>query len=105
MRNFWERGADIETERLRLRAWSMQDMQGFLLFAADPEVMMAAGSKPVLSADEARAELRRSVNDPYAYAITLKSTGEIVGATIPATTCTASRSATSWPGATGGRAT
>ena len=79
MRNFWERGADIETERLRLRAWSMQDMQGFLLFAADPEVMMAAGSKPVLSADEARAELRRSVNDPYAYAITLKSTGEIVG--------------------------
>ena len=55
MRNFWERGADIETERLRLRAWSMHDMQGFLLFAADPEVMMAAGSKPVLSADEARA--------------------------------------------------
>ena len=53
MRNFWERGADIETERLRLRAWSMHDMQGFLLFAADPEVMMAAGSKPVLSADEA----------------------------------------------------
>ena len=79
MRNFWERGADIETERLRLRAWSMHDRQGFLLFAADPEVMMAAGSKPVLSADEARAELRRSVNDPYAYAITLKSTGEIVG--------------------------
>ena len=60
MRNFWERGADIETERLRLRAWSMHAMQGFLLFAADPEVMMAEGSKPVLSAGGARALLGKT---------------------------------------------
>lgn len=76
---FWERRSEIVTERLRLRAWTMQDMPGFLLFAADPEVMMAAGSKPVLSQEEARAELRRASDDPYAYAITLRSTGEIVG--------------------------
>ena len=69
----------IETERLLLRRWTMQDMPGFLLFAADPEVMMAAGSKPVLSPQEARLELERTVADPYAFAITLKGTGEIVG--------------------------
>lgn len=73
------KGVVIETERLLLRRWTMQDMAGFLLFAADPEIMMAAGAKPVLSPEEARAELRRSVDDPYAFAITLKSTGEVMG--------------------------
>lgn len=77
--NLFSCGTVIETERLLLRRWSMQDMPGFLLFAADPEIMMAAGSKPVLSPEEARAELRRASEDPYAFAITLKSTGEIVG--------------------------
>ena len=46
--NLFSCGTVIETERLLLRRWSMQDMPGFLLFAADPEIMMAAGSKPVL---------------------------------------------------------
>lgn len=69
----------IETERLLLRRWTMQDMSGFLLFAADPGVMLAAGARPSLSPEEAHADLRRSVEDPYAYAITLKSTGEILG--------------------------
>lgn len=72
-------GTEIETERLLLRRWTMRDMPGFLLFAADPEVMMAAGAMPVLSPEEARAELKRAADDPYAFAITLKSTGEIVG--------------------------
>ncbi|MGN0479874.1 MAG: GNAT family N-acetyltransferase [Hominenteromicrobium sp.] len=77
--NAFSGGAVIETERLLLRRWSMQDMPGFLLFAADPEIMMAAGSRPVLSPEEAQAELRRTADDPYAFAITLKSTGEIAG--------------------------
>lgn len=69
----------IETERLLLRRWTLQDMSGFLRFAADPAVMMAAGARPVLSPEEAHAELKRSTEDPYSFAITLKSTGEIVG--------------------------
>ena len=77
--NFREYRTDIVTERLRLRRWSLQDMPGFLLFAADPEVMMAAGAKPVLSPDEAHAELLRNVDDAFSYAITLRETGEIVG--------------------------
>lgn len=77
--SLFQRGAFIETERLLLRRWSMQDMTGFLRIAADPGVMMAAGAKPVLSPGEAEAELKRASDDPYSFAITLKSTGEIVG--------------------------
>ena len=69
----------METERLLLRRWTMQDMSGFLRFAADPGVMMAAGARPVLSPEEARLELKRSTEDPYSYAMVLKKTGEVVG--------------------------
>ena len=64
----------IETERLVLRRWKMQDMSGFLRFAADPEVMMAAGARPVLSPEEANTTLRRYTEDPYVFAIVLKAT-------------------------------
>ncbi|MBO5254181.1 MAG: GNAT family N-acetyltransferase [Clostridia bacterium] len=69
----------IETERLVLRRWKMQDMSGFLRFAADPEVMMAAGARPVLSPEEANTTLRRYTEDPYVFAIVLKATSEIMG--------------------------
>lgn len=69
----------FETERLVLRRWKMQDMSGFLRFAADPEVMMAAGARPVLSPEEANTTLRRYTEDPYVFAIVLKATGEIMG--------------------------
>jgi len=69
----------IETERLVLRRWRMQDMSGFLRFAADPEVMMAAGARPVLSPEEANTTLRRYTEDPYVFAVVLKATGEVMG--------------------------
>ncbi len=69
----------IETERLVLRRWKMQDMSGFLRFAADPGVMMAAGARPVLSPEEANVSLRRYTEDPYTFAIVLKETGEVIG--------------------------
>ena len=71
--------AVIETERLSLRRWTMQDMSGFLRFAADPAVMMAAGAKPVLSPEEARISLNRNAEDPCSFAIVLKETGEVMG--------------------------
>lgn len=69
----------IETERLLLRRWKMQDMSAYLRFAADPDVMMAAGARPVLSPGEANASLKRCVEDPYIFAIVLKETGEVMG--------------------------
>ena len=65
--------------RLRLRRFSMQDMSGFLLFAADADTMLRAGSKPVSTPAEAESELRRAADDPYAFAITLRETGEVMG--------------------------
>lgn len=49
--------AEILTPRLRLRRFSMQDMSGFLLFAADADTMLRAGSKPVSTPAEAESEL------------------------------------------------
>ena len=71
--------AEILTPRLRLRRFSMRDMSGFLLFAADADTMLRAGSKPVSTPAEAENELRRAVDDPYAFAITLRETGEVMG--------------------------
>ena len=71
--------AEILTPRLRLRRFSMQDMSGFLLFAADADTMLRAGSKPVSTPAEAESELRRAADDPYAFAITLRETGEVMG--------------------------
>lgn len=71
--------AVIETERLVLRRWKTQDMSGFLRFAADPGVMMAAGARPVLSPEEANVTLKRYTEDPYTFAIVLKATGEVMG--------------------------
>lgn len=71
--------AEILTPRLRLRRFSMQDMSGFLLFAADADTMLRAGSKPVSTPAEAESELRRTADDPYAFAITLRETGEVMG--------------------------
>ena len=71
--------AEILTPRLRLRRFSMQDMSGFLLFAADADTMLRAGSKPVSTPAEAENELRRAADDPYAFAITLRETGEVMG--------------------------
>ena len=71
--------AEILTPRLRLRHFSMQDMSGFLLFAADADTMMRAGSRPVVTPEEAERELRRTADDPYAFAVTLRETGEVMG--------------------------
>lgn len=71
--------AEILTPRLRLRRFSMQDMSGFLLFAADADTMLRAGSKPVSTPAEAESELRRAADDPYAFAITPARNGRSDG--------------------------
>lgn len=79
MIHFLDRCKPITTERLYLRSWTVEDMQGYILFGTDPDVMIPAGLKPARTAAEAREGLRRSVNTPWGFAITLRSTGEIIG--------------------------
>lgn len=69
----------METARLVLRSWEQRDFQDFLKFAADPEVMLASGSKPVENAEEAELEFQRALRDTGCYAIVLKETGRPIG--------------------------
>jgi len=71
--------AVMETDRLVLRRWTMQDINGYVRFAADPAVMMAAGARHVLSPAEAHYALKHSAEDPYCFAMQLKQTGEVIG--------------------------
>ena len=64
MIHFLDRCKPITTERLYLRSWTVEDMQGYILFGTDPDVMIPAGLKPARTAAEAREGLRRSVNTP-----------------------------------------
>ena len=54
MIHFLDRCKPITTERLYLRSWTVEDMQGYILFGTDPDVMIPAGLKPARTAAEAR---------------------------------------------------
>ncbi len=70
---------EMETPRLILRRWRGEDLEDFLTFASDPEVMLASGSKPVHSEEEVETAFRRALWDSGCYAIVLKETGHPVG--------------------------
>lgn len=53
----------IETKRLRLRPWRMEDLQDFYNYASNPDVGPWAGWKPHESMDESREILSRWVNN------------------------------------------
>lgn len=69
----------METARLYLRAWQEKDIEGFIQFAADPEVMLSSGAKPARTPKEIREEFDRAMRDPDCYAIILKETKTVIG--------------------------
>lgn len=72
----------IETERLRLRPWRMEDLQDFYDYAKNPDVGPWAGWKPHESIDESRKILSRWVageEDGFELALELKETGKAIG--------------------------
>lgn len=70
---------EMETERLLLRRWKLQDFNAFLKFDADPEVMAASGAKPASNLEEAENDFHQALRDGGCYAITLKENGEPIG--------------------------
>ena len=52
MIHFLDRCKPITTERLYLRSWTVEDMQGYILFGTDPDVMAAEQYKHVDMARE-----------------------------------------------------
>jgi len=69
----------IHTQRLRLRPWNDMDAQELYELARDPRIGMLCGWKPFECIDDAHEALSTVLAAPDSYAVTLGSTGEIVG--------------------------
>lgn len=69
----------IDTPRLHLRPWSDADAPALFELARDPRIGMLCGWKPFECIDNAHEALSTVLAAPGSYAVTLGSTGEIVG--------------------------
>ena len=69
----------IDTPRLHLRPWSDADAPALYELARDPRIGMLCGWKPFERIDDAHEALSTVLAAPDSYAVTLGSTGEIVG--------------------------
>ena len=69
----------IDTPRLHLRPWSNADATALFELARDPRIGMLCGWKPFERIDDAHEALSTVLAAPDSYAVTLASTGEIVG--------------------------
>jgi len=69
----------IHTQRLCLRPWIDADAPALFELARDPRIGMLCGWKPFELIDDAREALSTVLVANDSYAVTLGSTGEIVG--------------------------
>ena len=69
----------IDTPRLRLRPWSDADAPALFELARDPRIGMLCGWKPYEHIDDAHEALSTFLAVRDSYAVTLTSTGELVG--------------------------
>lgn len=69
----------LQTKRLLLRAFQMEDLNDFYTYAKNPEVGPNAGWKPHASIDESREILKTFLGNEEVHAIVLKETGRVVG--------------------------
>lgn len=69
----------MQTRRLLLRPWCMEDLGDFYEYAKDPEIGPNAGWKPHSSLDESRQILENFVGNEEVNAVVLKETGKVVG--------------------------
>ena len=69
----------IETPRLLLRPWSMDDAEQLFALAQDPDVGPRAGWPPHQSVDESREVIRTVFANDHTWAIVLKETDELIG--------------------------
>ena len=62
----------IETERLLLRPWRIEDAQALYTYASDPEVGPPAGWPPHDSVESSRRIIQEVLSAPETYAVCLK---------------------------------
>ena len=69
----------METKRLVLRHWEINDLDDLYAFAKNPNVGPQAGWRQHQSREESRQILSRMVTAPDQFAIMLKSTMKVIG--------------------------
>lgn len=69
----------IETKRIILRPFTIEDAEDLFTFARDPRVGPAAGWEPHSSIEESREAIRTRLSFPEMFAVVLRETGHVVG--------------------------
>jgi len=69
----------LETERLILRAWSLNDADDFYEYAKHPEVGLNGGWPPHTSKDESQKVIQYFINDADIWAIVWKENNKVIG--------------------------
>ena len=69
----------LETERLILRPWKMEDAESLFKYASYPKVGPICGWTPHKDLEESRSVLQNILMVPETYAMVLKETGEAIG--------------------------
>lgn len=70
----------MESARIILRRWTLDDADALFRSASDPEVGPRAGWKPHDSVEESREVIAKVFDNPTTWAIVLKSSGLPIGA-------------------------
>ena len=69
----------IESERLILRCWQVEDYLDLFEFASDPQVGNNAGCSTISTYDEAKRIVANYITVDKAYAVVLKSENKVIG--------------------------
>lgn len=69
----------IETERLILRGWQLEDLNDFYEYANDPNVGPMAGWEPHSSKEVSLNVLKSFIENDDRWAIVLKESGKVIG--------------------------
>lgn len=69
----------LETQRLELRPWQIEDAEALYKYAKNPAIGPAAGWPPHTSVENSRMIIKNVFSEPHTYAIVLKETSEPIG--------------------------
>ena len=69
----------LETERLILRPWCVDDAEDLYIYARDPDIGPPAGWPPHTSVENSREIIRNVLSAPDTFAVCLKENGKPIG--------------------------
>lgn len=70
---------ELQTERLRLRPWAIEDAPAAYELARDPEIGPLCGWPPHESVEQSQMIIQNVLNKPWDYCVVRKSDGQLIG--------------------------